>query len=187
MWAGIDPLANARLGVDVPWRPVLAPAELAYGCHRGQLPRAIAEVAACLQALCPQVCRRVAIEGDWLNLYLSEAWAIAAWRQLPTAWPPETVATDPLTLPAYAHARNCGLGRLAGPPPQVYDLASLRSLVGALLAAAHCPTPLQGEILAQECLQARAAYPQVGPPVLDGLAPACRVLQTIFGPLPSRL
>jgi hypothetical protein len=129
----------------------------------------------------------VAIEGDWLNLYLSEDWAIAAWRQLPTAWPPEVVATEPLTLPAYAHARNCSLGRWAGPPPQVYDLAPLRPLVGALLAAAHHPTVPQGEALARQCLVARDAYPQIGPPVLDGLAPACGVLQRIFGPLPSRL
>jgi len=68
MWAGIDPLANPLLGLALSWRPVLAPAQLAYGCHQGQLPRALSEVAASLQPLCPGVCRRVAIEGDWLNL-----------------------------------------------------------------------------------------------------------------------
>jgi len=187
MWAGIDPIANPVLGFALPWRSVLAPMQLAYGCHQGQMPRAIAEVAAPLQKLCPNVCRRVAIEGDWLNLYLSEDWAIAAWRQLPRAGVPDRVATAPLTLPAYAHARSCGLLRLVGPPPQTYDLPPLQPLVGALLAAAHRPTVPQGVALAHQCLVARDAYPRVGPSVLDGLAPACWVLQKIFGPLPSRL
>ncbi|MGQ9864877.1 MAG: hypothetical protein ACUVSQ_01115 [Pseudanabaenaceae cyanobacterium] len=187
MWVGIEAIANAGLGLTLPWRPVLAPADLAYGCHRGQMPQPIAELAESLQKLCPAVCRRVAIERDWLNLYLSEEWAIAAWRQLPQDDPPAGDSPGLLSLPAYAHAHNCSLLRLAGPPPQVYDLAPLRPLVGALLAAAHEPTVPQGEALARQCLRARDAYPQIGRPVLDGLVPACWVLQKVFGPLPHRL
>ncbi|NJK59117.1 MAG: hypothetical protein HC918_00950 [Oscillatoriales cyanobacterium SM2_1_8] len=185
MWAGIDPLTRPLLGCDLPWRPVLSPEQLAYGCHQGQMPGVIAEVAAPLQRLCPEVCRRVAIEGGWLNLYLSDPWAIAAWRQLPTALPPERLATEPLSLPAYAHARNCAWLRLAGPPPQTYALGPVRSLVGALLAAAYRPLPIFGTQLARHCLEARIAHP--GTEVLDGVAPACWGLQRVFGPLPTYL
>ncbi|MFQ3679675.1 MAG: hypothetical protein SNJ60_04110 [Pseudanabaenaceae cyanobacterium] len=183
MWAGIEPLATAILGLPLPWRPVLTPDQLAYGCHQGQMPLAIAAIADPLQSLCPDVCRRVAIEGDWLNLYLSDAWAIEAWRQLPTAPPPPWTATQPLSLPAYAHARNCRWLRLLGPPPQRYFLPPVRSLTGSLLAAAACPLPFFGEQLARQCLA--VAHPD--PLVLDALAPACWVLQAVFGPLPSHL